>query len=96
MHVTITVITVRLQRNYDYIALRYVAFILSPTVARESFFGNDLLHQCTAMGTIEFPALPQDQLLEMKQFVEGIVPTVSLPVFEDIWQKCVEKNQSSL
>ena len=41
------------------------------------------------MGTREFPALPQDKLLEMKQFVEGIVPTASLPVFKDIWQKCV-------
>ena len=32
-----TVITVRLQRNYDYVTLPYVAFILSPTVFMVNF-----------------------------------------------------------
>ena len=81
--------------KYKKLKARFKITTLAVKLARESFFGNDLLRQCTVMGTREFSALPQDKLLEMKQFVEGIVPTASPPVFEDIWQKCVtQMNQA--
>ena len=61
-------------------------------LARESFFGEDVLAQCTVMGFGKLPALPTEELNELKQTLFSLFPRHwSNPVdFESVWKDCAE------
>ena len=46
---------------------------LSVKLARESFFGNALMKQCTVHGTRSQPSLPADKLQELKTVVRPVL-----------------------
>ena len=70
-------------QNYDKVS------ILGVKLARESFFGEDVLAQCTVMG---FGKLPTEELNELKQTLFSLFPRYwSNPVdFESVWKNCAE------
>ena len=43
-------------------------------LARESFFGKDLMRQSTVLGFKEFPALPEDGVQALKQTILSVCP----------------------
>ena len=65
---------------------------LAVKLARESFFGPTVLVKCTVMGCREYPALPAQELNDLKQAIFSIFPKYwQNPVgFEsEIWSSCV-------
>ena len=65
---------------------------LATKLARDTFFGEDILRQCTVMGCREHPGLPIEELNELKQAVFSKFPQFwPNPVeFEDIWTQCAD------
>ena len=65
---------------------------LAVKLAKESFFGDEVLVKCTVMGCRSFPALPTKELNDLKQTVFSLYPRYwSNPIeFESkIWSQCV-------
>lgn len=66
---------------------------LAIKLAREAFFGKEIMARCTVRGTGTYHALPQDTLEEMRQFIFRLSfprHLTSRIEFEDVWRKCVE------
>ena len=65
---------------------------LAVKLARSSFFGEDVLAQCTLMGFGKYPALPTAELNDLKQTIFSLFPKYwSNPIeFETIWKDCGE------
>ena len=61
---------------------------LSVKLARESFFGDDLMAKCTVKGTREHGALPEANLLKLKWYLSQLFPTFTKHDFEDAWSVC--------
>ena len=62
---------------------------LAQLLARESFFGVSVMAQCTPGGTKDLPALPKDEMSELKKLLYSIFPQYSPDMFEKEWrQKC--------
>ena len=63
---------------------------LALKLARESFFGEDVMVQCTVAGDRELPALPGHELELLKNQVLTLFPAYwnSLHEFEPVWTKC--------
>ena len=68
------------------------ASVLAVKLARESFFGETTMSQCTVMGCGKYPALPATQLNMLKQTLFTLFPRYwSNPVlFEGMWKDCAE------
>ena len=65
----------------------YKASTLAVKLAKEVFFGEDIMEQCTVAGTRDHPGLPFDKLQELKQtvFEQFLQFWQTLFEFEDIW-----------
>lgn len=63
---------------------------LAVKLARESFFGTDLMAKCTVKGTREFGPLPEAELLKLKWFLSQLFPTYTKPDFEAAWKNCMD------
>ena len=64
---------------------------LAVKLARECFFGNEVLARCTVMGCRDYPALPVNELNELKQLIFSMFPAYwNSPIeFESkIWNIC--------
>ena len=64
---------------------------LAQKLAQESYFGENVLKRCTVMGYRDKPALPWEELNNLKQKVFGLLPQYwNNPIdFESTWEKCV-------
>ena len=64
---------------------------LATKLAREAYFGDKVLGQCTVMGCRDHPGLPISELNELKQDLFNKFPQYwSNPVeFEEMWTNCV-------
>ena len=64
---------------------------LAQKLAQESCFGENVLKRCTVMGYCDKPALPWEELNNLKQKVFGLLPQYwNNPIdFESTWEKCV-------
>jgi len=61
-------------------------------LAREAFIGESTMGQCTVQGQRAQPALPQDKLENLKQFVKKLsFPTLFAEEteFDDVWKTCL-------
>ncbi len=67
------------------------ASTLCQRLAKEAIFGKEVMKKCTPSGTRDFPALPQEELFELKTIMFRQFPKFHhTPVsFEGIWKKCV-------
>ena len=65
---------------------------LAQLLARESFFGGDVMGQCTTYGYGGKPGLPEKELDEVKETVKVLYPKYynSPHDFELAWNKCIE------
>lgn len=67
------------------------ASTLAQKLAREAFFGEDVMKRCTPGGTKDFPALPKEEMFSLKKEVFLQLPQFwqSPANFEKIWKtKC--------
>ena len=64
---------------------------LAAKLARESFFGKELMHQSTVMGFKDFPALPVDGIQALKQTILSVCPEHQQNPhgFESAWRRCI-------
>ena len=62
---------------------------LAVKLARESFFGDELMAKCTVKGTREFGPLPEAELLKLKWFLSQLFPIYAKHDFEEAWKSCV-------
>ena len=64
---------------------------LAVKLARESFFGDDIMMECTVQGYREQPPLPTESLRELKSFLEHIFHNrCTLAEFEGNWKQCIK------
>lgn len=60
-------------------------------LAREAFFGLEVMEQCTCNGHADRPGLPKQELMELKETVRQQFPKYwSTHEFEVVWVKCQE------
>lgn len=66
---------------------------LAVVIARESFFGEEVMGQCTTKGHADKPGLPHRELMELKDVSNGAYPQYwNAPhAFESQWNKCTEQ-----
>ena len=66
---------------------------LAVALAREAFFGEEVMAQCTAKGHDGKPGLPQQELMALKEEIRRLFPNYwnSPLVFEEKWNKCSEQ-----
>ena len=79
-------------QRYPKLRVESKASFLAVKLARESFFGKNLMSQCTVMGCGKYPALPGNEINLLKQTMFSQFPKYWLnPVlFESIWKDCTE------
>jgi hypothetical protein len=63
---------------------------LATKLAKEGFFGDDVLAQCTVSGERDYPGLPVEELMQLKHAVYMQFPQYwnSPQEFEPLWTKC--------
>jgi len=63
---------------------------LAVKLAKESFFGNKKMMECTVQGCREFSALPKEKVAELKKFLEHLfADKCTKPEFEGVWKYCL-------
>lgn len=65
---------------------------LATKLAREAFFGEDVLVKCTVAGERDWPGLPSEELRQLKHALYMQFPQYwqSPQEFEPLWKKCTE------
>ena len=65
---------------------------MAVALARDAFFGEDIMRQCTAKGHREKPGLPLAELMELKEEINRLYPRFirSQTEFEAKWVKICE------
>ena len=65
---------------------------LAAKLARECFFGKELMSRSTVMGFKEYPPLPADRVQALKETIRSVSPQYQLdPVgFEAMWKKYID------
>ena len=65
---------------------------LAVKLAKEAYFGDKILVQCTVSGCQDLPALPVQELSELKQTMLLLFPKFcnSPQEFEHLWTSCCE------
>ena len=66
---------------------------LAVKLAKESFFGDNVLIQCTVNGRREQPPLPPYTLAKLKEYLETLFIDTQRcikPEFEGRWSKCLK------
>ena len=63
---------------------------LAVKLAKESYFGKQLMKDCTVRGTREQPGLPAEKLAELKQFLQSLFPKMPQHEFEATWKQCTD------
>lgn len=79
-------------RKYSKLRGETKAGKLAVKLAKEAFFGDKILVQCTVSGCRELPALPVQELSELKQTMLQQYPKFwnSPQEFEQVWTTCCE------
>jgi hypothetical protein len=63
---------------------------LATKLAKEAFFGDDVLVQCTVSGKRDYQGLPVEEFMQLKHAVHMQFPQYwnSPQEFEPLWTKC--------
>ena len=64
---------------------------LAVKLARQTYFGDEVMRKCTVQGVREFPGLPSDELSLLKKEIFNMFPQFwrNPPEFETVWTNCV-------
>ena len=78
--------------RYPKLGVESKASVLTMKLARESFFGESAMAQCTVMGCGKYPALPPNELNSLKQVMFAQFPKYwpNPVLFESVWKDCME------
>jgi hypothetical protein len=81
------------QNNADLVGKDGKMTTLAVALAREAFFGEDVMARCTAKGYGGKPGLPHKEMMLLKEEVRRLYPNYwnSPHVFEEKWNKCSEQ-----
>ena len=66
---------------------------LAVKLAKESFFGKEIMACCTVRGTGQYHALPETKLKQLKEFLLKLCVPRNIPTtleFEVVWKGCTE------
>ena len=60
-------------------------------LARDAFFGEEVMVQCTAQCWGDTPGLPHKELMELKEELRKLYPSYwnNAPAFEEQWSNCL-------
>ena len=61
---------------------------LAVKLARESFFGEEVMKRCTPQGKTEHDSLPDKELFQLKLYLKQLFPALSKADFEGYWKAC--------
>lgn len=80
------------QSNPDLVGKEGKMGTMAVILAREAFFGEEVMGMCTAKGYGDKPGLPLKELMALKQEMRNLYPqyTHTNVAFEDKWLKCLE------
>ena len=79
-------------RKYPNLRKENVIGKLAVKLAKEAFFGDDVMIMCTVMGCSNYPALPTQEFQQLKQTIFSLFPACWLNHVEfesKIWSQCV-------
>lgn len=62
---------------------------LSVKLAREAFFGKDVMMKSTVCGQRSHAGLPEAELYNLKLFLVQLFPFLNKAEFEDKWKECL-------
>jgi len=62
---------------------------LSVKLAKESFFGIEIMLKSTVCGQREYASLPEAQLCNLKLYLVQLFPLLNRAEFEDKWKDCL-------
>ena len=70
---------------------------LAQKLARHSFFGDEVTRQCTPNGARDLPALPREEVFQLKLSIFELFPTywAAPATFEGLWAECVSSIEQS-
>ena len=70
---------------------------LSVKLAKEAFFGEEVMRQCTPLGMRGLPALPKEELARLKTTLIGLFPAYrrNPAEFEEVWESCIVSIQQA-
>ena len=70
---------------------------LSIKLAKEAFFGEEVMRQCTPLGMRGLPALPKEELAHLKTTLIGLFPAYrrNPAEFEEVWECCIVSIQQA-
>ena len=70
---------------------------LSVKLAKEAFFGEEVMRQCTPLGMRGLPALPKEELACLKTTLIGLFPAYrrNPAEFEEVWESCIVSIQQA-
>ena len=79
--------------NADLVGKEGKMMTLAVALAREAFFGQEVMAQCTAKGYGNKPGLPHNELMSLKEEIRKLYPNYwnNPLVFEEKWNKCSEQ-----
>ena len=60
-------------------------------LAKEAFFGERIMKQCTPLGRRELPSLPTAELSKLKEALFSYTPQywTNIAEFESLWTDCI-------
>ena len=66
---------------------------LAQKLARFSFFGEEVMRQCTPNGARDLPALPREEVFQLKVSIFDLFPTywAAPATFEGLWAESIER-----
>ena len=70
---------------------------MAAVLAREAYFGEEVMAQCTAQGYGDKPGLPAAELGALKEEIRRLYPNYlnNNLIFEEKWTKCLESISSA-
>lgn len=80
------------QANLDLLGKEAKITAMATVLAREAYFGVEVMSQCTAQGYGDKPGLPVAELMALKEEIRRLYPNYlnNSLVFEEKWAKCLE------
>ena len=80
------------QANLDLLGQEAKITTMASVLAREAYFGEEVMAQCTAQGYGDKPGLPAGEMRELKEEIRKLYPNYlnNSLIFEEKWTKCQE------
>ena len=94
---TLSTVDSVVRANLDLLGKEGKITAMSTALAREAYYGKEVMAQCTAQGYGDKPGLPAAELGELKEEIRRLYPNYlnNNIIFEEKWSKCLESISSA-